>query len=151
MNILGTILALALLAVGQPSAKPNFSGEWKMNASKSNFGALPPPTSITRSITHAEPSLSIVEQQVSDLGNQNATRTYKTDGSEASFTASGADVKGKATWSDNTLVMVSSVDAIGLTFTDRMSLSTDSRTLTSVIHVAAPQGELDLTIVFDRQ
>ena len=42
--------------------KPNFSGNWTINQAKSNFGAVPVPM-ITRKIVHAEPSLTIDEEQ----------------------------------------------------------------------------------------
>ncbi len=151
MNVLATVLGVVLVIGGQPTAKPNFSGEWKLNVANSNFGALPPPAFITRSITHAEPMLTIVEQQRSDLGDQNATRKYLTDGTETSFVANGADVKSSARWNENMLVVISIVDAIGLTFNDRMSLSADGKTLTSVVRIGSPQGDLDLTLVFERQ
>ena len=105
MNILATVLAVALFTAGQPVEKPNFSGEWKLNLEKSSFGALPPPASISRTITHAEPALTIVEQQRTDMGDQTATRKYVTDGTETVFTASGADVKSAAKWDENTLVV----------------------------------------------
>lgn len=145
------LLIAALAGTAAAAEKPNFSGEWKMNAAKTNFGPLPPPTSIVRKVTHAEPSLVIVEEQQGDLGTQNTTRKYTTDGKETSFEANGAEVKGSAVWDGNVIVVTSSVDAVGLKFIDRMTLSEDGRTLTSVVHIASPQGELDITIVFDKQ
>lgn len=145
------LLVAALAGTAAAAEKPNFSGDWKMNAAKTNFGPLPPPTSIVRKVTHAEPSLVIVEEQQGDLGTQNTTRKYTTDGKDTSFEANGAEVKGSAVWDGNVIVVTSSVDAVGLKFIDRMTLSEDGRTLTSVVHVASPQGELDITIVFDKQ
>jgi hypothetical protein len=140
-NIIGTLLALALVTAGQPAVKPNFSGEWKINLAKSDFGMVPPPASMSRTITHAEPALTIVEEQRSDMG----------DGTEMNFEAMGTLVKSSAAWIENTLIVVSKVDAIGATFNDKMSLSADGKTLTSRVHITSPQGEVDLTIVFDRQ
>jgi hypothetical protein len=150
-NIIGTLLALALVTAGQPAVKPNFSGEWKINLAKSDFGMVPPPASMSRTITHAEPALTIVEEQRSDMGDQNTTRKYVTDGTEMNFEAMGTLVKSSAVWIENTLIVVSKVDAIGATFNDKMSLSADGKTLTSRVHITSPQGEVDLTIVFDRQ
>jgi hypothetical protein len=149
---LSALVALALLASSSAAAdKPNFSGEWKMNAVKSNFGPVPAPTSFVRKVTHAEPSLVIVEEQQGDLGTQNTTRKLTTDGKEMSFESNGAPVTGSAVWEGNALIVTSTVDAIGVRFTDRMTMSEDGRTLTSVVHVASPQGEIDITVVFDRQ
>jgi hypothetical protein len=151
MNLLATILALALVAGGQAATKPNFSGDWTMNPTKSDFGALPPPTSVLRKITHAEPALTIVEEQKSSMGDQNVTRKYVTDGTETTFDTMGTVVSSSASWTEGTLVVVSRVDAIGITFNDKMSLSADGKTLTSQVHVTSPQGDIDLTIVFDKK
>ena len=146
------LFALTILAGTVAAAdKPNFSGDWKMNAAKSNFGPIPGPASITRKVTHAEPSLTIVEEQQGDQGTQVTTRKYTTDGKDMTFESSGAVVRGTAVWEGNTLILTSVVDAIGVTFTDRMSLSPDGRTMTSAVHVASPQGEIDLAIVFEKQ
>ncbi len=121
MHVIGSVLALALLVSAQPGDKPNFSGEWKLNLEKSNFGALPPPTSMTRKIVHAEPSMTIDEVQVSPLGEQTTTRSYKTDGSAMTFMVQGASVGGSAKWVKNVLEVLSNVEAIGMSFTDRMT------------------------------
>jgi hypothetical protein len=143
-------LLVALLTSGQPAAKPNFTGEWKMNAAKSNFGAFPPPTSLTRSIKHDEPTLVIVENQVSALGDQSATRKYVTDGTPTTFEAQGATVPTSAKWMDASLVVVSTVEAMGLSFNDQMTLSPDGKTLTSVVRISSPQGDVEMTVVFER-
>ena len=49
----------ALLASGQAQANPNFSGEWKLNTSKSDFGPLPGPSTRTDKIAHVHPDLKI--------------------------------------------------------------------------------------------
>ena len=146
------LFALTIFAGTVAAAdKPNFSGDWKMNAAKSNFGPIPGPASIVRNVTHAEPSLSIVEEQQGDQGTQVTTRKYTTDGKDMTFESSGAVVRGTAVWEGNTLILTSIVDAIGVTFTDKMSLSEDGRTLTSAVHIASAQGDLDLVVVFDKQ
>ena len=151
MNVFGILIAL-LLVVGQPAARPNFSGEWKMNAAKSDFGVLPPPASIRRTITHAEPALTIVEEQKSDLGDQNTTRKYVTDGTGMTFNVNGADVKSSAKWDDaTTLLVVSTVDVIGLSYHDKMTLSPDGKMLISQIHISSAQGDVDITVAFDKQ
>jgi len=149
-TIIGALLAFVMLG-GAAAEKPNFSGEWKMNAARSNFGGLPAPTSMVRKITHAEPSLTIAEEQQSDLGVQNTTRKYTTDGRPSSFEANGAEVKGSAVWEGDDIVVTSSVDGIGLKFVDRMTVSDGGRTLTSAVHISSAQGEIDITVVFDKQ
>ena len=151
VNLLGVLLAFVVVAAGQPAAKPNFSGEWKINVAKSNFGPLPPPSVMNRSIAHTEPALTIVEEQTSQLGDQKTTRKYVTDGSEITFDVQGMAVASSATWKEGVLLVVSRVDGAGLTFTDRMTLSPDGKSLTSLIHITSAQGDIDITVVFDKQ
>jgi hypothetical protein len=77
------LAALTLIAVTSTIAaadKPAFSGEWKMNPSKSNYGAFPPPTALSRRVTLAEPALVIVDDQTGGTSAGTTTRTYSTDG-----------------------------------------------------------------------
>ena len=108
---------------------------------------------ITRKVTHAEPSLSIVEEQQSALGDQNTTRSYTTDGKEVTFVVNGADVKSSAVWDGDAIVIVSTAATPGgeLQFKDRMTLSADGKVMTSLVHITSSLGEVDLTVVFDRQ
>jgi hypothetical protein len=147
--VLAGVALLAASAAGQ--GRPDFSGDWKMNAAKSSFGGLPPPATMSRRITHAEPSLTIVEEQDTPLGNQVTTRKYTTDGVESTFEAAGGQLKGTAVWEDGALVVTTRVDPIGLSFTDRMTLSADGKVMTSVVLVRSPQGDVEVSIAFDRQ
>jgi hypothetical protein len=84
--------ALAMLifsGIAAAADKPNFSGEWKMNAAMSNFGTLPPPTSFVRKIAHAGPSLTIVENQSAGGADTTTTRNLTTDGKISALEANG--------------------------------------------------------------
>jgi len=149
---LRTILVLALLtAPAAAQNKPNFSGQWKMNAAKSDFGLLPAPASFIRKVTHAEPSISIVEDQDAGAGPQTTTRKYTTDGKDVTFDIGGAQVKGVANWDGTTLVVETKVEVAFLHYVDRMSLSEGGKVLTSEVHVTSPDGAVDLKVVFERQ
>ena len=149
-KLLVSLLAFVAITGNQPAGKPNFTGEWTFNAAKSNFGAVPPPTVLTRSIKHDEPNLTIVENQVGALGEQLATRKYVTDGTPTSFETQGTTVPTSAKWDGTTLLIVSTVEALGLSFNDKMSLSADGKTLTSVVRISSPQGDVEMTVLFDR-
>ena len=56
-----------------------------------------------------------------------------------------------AKWDGTVLVAVTTVDVVGLVYNDRMSLSADGKTLTSVVTLTTPQGPLDVTVVFEKQ
>jgi hypothetical protein len=151
-KIFAVFVALALIAHEAPAqSKPNFSGSWKMNVTRSDFGAIPAPTSIERKITHAEPSLVIVEAQDVGLGAQTVTRMYTTDGKGSTFVSQGAEVKGTGVWEGNEAVVTSEVEVVGIKYVDRMMLSPDGKTLTSVIKLATPQGDIDMKVVFEKQ
>jgi hypothetical protein len=149
-------LIIAALAGMAPAAdKPNFSGDWKLNASKSNFGPIPAPATYIRKVTHAEPSITIEDTQTgSALGDQHDTRTYTTDGKEITYQANGADVKSGATWDGDALQINSkvSIQDMQLVVKDKITLGDDGKTMTDSVHIAVPQqGDIDLTLVFEKQ
>jgi hypothetical protein len=149
---LSALVAVSLLAGTAAAAdKPNFTGTWKMNTAKSSFGGGPAPDSIDRVISHAEPLIQIEEEQLGAAGVQKTTRKYTTDGTPMSFESQGTQVESSAVWQANTLIIVSKVAAIGVQFTDKMTLSADGNTLTSAVRIDAAQGGIDVTVVFDRK
>ncbi len=146
-------LIATLTITAAAAGKPDFSGEWKMNAAKSTLGPVPAPTSFARKMTHAEPSLTITDDQKGGTGDQSDTRTYTTDGKEIAYQANGANVKGAASWEGETLVIRTQADAgcIAISIIEKMTLSGANKLLTDAIHISTPQGEIDITYVFDKQ
>jgi hypothetical protein len=112
---------------------------------------VPAPDTFTRKIVHAEPSITIDEEQASPIGLQQSQRKMTTDGKESTFNVSGADVKATAKWEGNTLVVVSNVEVASMVYNDRMTLSPDGKTLTSTVRLDTPQGAVDIVVVFDKQ
>ena len=153
-RFLAGFVAAALIVAGAPlraQQKPNFSGSWKINQVKSDFGAVPAPDVFTRKIVQTDSSITIDEVQSSPLGEQQTSRKMTTDGKESTFDVGGADVTATANWEGSTLIAITKVDVLGMTYNDRMSLSPDGKTLTSVVKLDTPQGALDITVVFDKQ
>jgi hypothetical protein len=154
-SLFKSVLILAALATFAVAAdKPNFSGDWKLNAAKSNFGPLPAPATFMRKVTHAEPSITIEDTQTgTPAGDQHDTHTYTTDGKEVSFQSNGADVRSTITWDGDALLINSkaSVQGTDILIKDKITLSDEGKTMTDTIHIGAPQGELDMSIVFDKQ
>jgi|SRR5580698_2517237 len=150
--LLALTLSSTLAFAAQPGhpAQPDFSGEWKMNAAKSDFGQLPPPTSFVRKITQAGPSISIIEEQSAGGANSTTTRKLTTDGKAAPLELNGMAAACSAAWQGTDLILTTAMEGPGLRFTDTMSLSADRKTLTSKVHIATPQGEVDVTVVFER-
>lgn len=146
------VSTLLLLASAMAQPRPDFSGDWKMNAAKSNFGGGPSPTSMTRKITHVEPKITIVEAQSGGVaGEQNLNRTFTTDGKDITISSGGVDLRSSAAWEGSAMVVTTNVDVASVVYSDRMTLSDDRRELRSEVTLSSPQGQIQVTIVFDRQ
>src|SRR5580704_9478882 len=127
------LLIAALAAIAMAADKPNFSGDWKLNAAKIDFGPIPAPATYIRKVTHAEPSLIIEDTQTgTPLGDQHDTRTYTTDGKEISYQANGADVKGALICDGDALKINSnaSIQGTEIVIKDRITRADDGKTLT---------------------
>jgi hypothetical protein len=148
------LIIAALASMALAAGKPDFSGDWKINATKSNFGPIPAPATYTRKVTHAEPAITIEDTQTGTaLGDQHDKRTYTTDGTEIVYQANGADVKSGATWDGDALQINSKASILGtdLVIKDKITLGDDGKTMTDAVHIATPQGDIDILLVFDKQ
>ena len=145
------LVAAVCLAAAQ--AKPNFTGNWKMNVGKSDFGAMPTPDVRTDKIVHNDPALTDAVHQSTQVGEVDAEFHYSTDGKETTNSVRGNEIKSVAKWEGNELVIAakSSIQGGEVTINDRWSLSTDGKTLTILRHVNSAMGETDLRIVLEKQ
>ena len=66
---LGGLVILTLAVALAALAAPNFTGEWKLNLPKSDFGQMPPPTSRVDKVTHEGVNLSVVSKQSREQGD----------------------------------------------------------------------------------
>src|SRR5277367_6240986 len=124
--------------------KPNFSGNWKIDLDKSEFGAVPPPEAFARKIEHNEPSLILTDEQTSQLGTEKAVRKYTTDGTETAYQWMGSDVKSAAHWDGNIMVIVGKLNAGGadIIVNSTLTLSADGKTLTENDKIVADGNEV---------
>jgi hypothetical protein len=145
-------LATALAAAAADS-KPNFSGEWKLNVGKSDFGPMPAPTSRTDKIDHKDPSLKFTSTQVNQQGEFTREWSCTTDGKECTNTLMGNSWKSIAKWETNTLLIESkgSFNGNDVQTKEKWTLSEDGKTITISRHLASSMGEADQTIVFEKQ
>jgi hypothetical protein len=134
-------------------AKPNFSGRWKINTSKSEFGEIPTPASHAEQITHNDPNLKVVTTQAGEMGEFTLEYTYTTDGKECINKFRGIDRKSTAKWEGDSLVIESRMDVEGnaVTVTEKWVLSQDGKTLTVHRHLKGPEGETDVKTVLEKQ
>ena len=145
------LVMVSLCAAAQ--AAPNFSGEWKMNIAKSDFGPVPAPEILTRSIRHNDPVLDIKTHQKGAQGDVSTELHYTTDGKPSVNKVNGSDAKGTAKWQGDNLIVESVRDFQGMELKSKetWTLSDGGKTLTISNHIVVPQGEFDLKLVLEKQ
>ena len=147
------VAGLLLMCAAVAFASPNFSGEWKMNATKSDFGQMPPPTSVVQKITHEDPSLRVARTWTGDQGEMTDDFTFTTDGKECANKSPMGEMKSTLKWDGDALVSETKADFQGnaAAITSRWTLSEDGKTLTEKAHFSSSMGEGDMTMIYDKQ
>jgi hypothetical protein len=136
------------------SAKPNFSGTWVLDPSKSDFGAMPGPSSATDVIDHKEPSVKISVKQTNAMGDMAFAMDLVDDGQKVStWQIFGSEAKSTAHWDGDTLVITTdtTIQDNAMKIASRYTLSPDGNTLTVRGHMSGPMGELDTTAVYAKK
>ena len=149
-------LTLLTLAVGlvQAQAKTDFSGTWKINVAKSDFGPMPPPDSVTEKITHVDPSLKLnVATTGGPQGDMTYDISYSTDGKECVNRMGEAEFKSTLKWDGDELSIDTKGSFSGNEFTakDRWVLSGDGKTLTVTRHFSSAMGDAEAKELFEKQ
>jgi hypothetical protein len=145
----GAILLFAMVCF----AKPNFSGKWQMDNAKSDFGPLPGPQKMLRTVQHDEPKIKIVNEQAGAQGEIRTELNYTTDGKEFTNTSRGGESKGTASWVGDSLVVKTkrTLQGAEVDQTDRWTMSPDGKTMDISTTLKTPQGEFEIKIAFEKQ
>lgn len=153
-NAIFAVLAVAACsAVVSAQPKTDFSGSWKLNTAKSDFGMMPGPDSRSDTIEQTGTTLKDAITAEGAQGKRAYIVNYALDGTESVNTLSGNEVKSVAKWDGPSLVVNSKLKfqdndvTIGATW----SLSEDGKMLTVNNHLASAMGETDQKLIFDRQ
>lgn len=148
-----TLAALACVVSAAAQSKPNFSGTWKLNLDKSDFGVLPPSSGRTDVVDHQDPNIKVNVSDAAAQGQQDYTLILTTDGQEATNHPGGLDMKSTANWEGSNLVVNTKLqfqgNDVGIKTT--WTLSDDGKTLTESAHLTSPMGETDQKLVFEKQ
>lgn len=147
------ILSSFLGAVSAQSGKPNFTGEWQMDAAHSDFGGFAKPTYILRTIVQKDPELTLATVQRGANGERTSHALYRLDGVNTTNQFSSGEGTSHAFWDGNTLVIRTDMkgrDDLDVQMEERWSLSPDGKTLTVTSHVETSKGSADLTLVCTR-
>jgi hypothetical protein len=146
-------LALAPAIFAQTEQKPDFSGQWRMNDQKSDFGKFPMPTSITRTVVQKGVNLSVDTVERGANGQQTAHAIYRTDGVDTTNHFNTGEGTSHAFWDGETLVIRTSMktkSGVEVVMEERWDLSSDKNTLTTDSHIETSKGTADLKLVCDR-
>ncbi len=151
---------LCLLAAASLSAslavaadKPDFSGAWKMNAGKSDFGPMPAPDKLEMTIKHADPKVVVTSVTAGPQGEMSTESTYTTDGKDSINKVRDMEIKSIAAWDGATIVIKSKreVQGMEISLVETYSLSADGKVMTIVRNASTPQGDFTLTTVMDKK
>lgn len=125
---LGIMLLPVQNALAQ-NAKPDFSGHWVLDKTKSDFGQGPQPDDMSEVIEHHEPKLVITTTTTQGGAENTRSVRYTTDDAENTNMVAGHEMKTKTHWDGNSLVTVVR-DEAGLQLTEVRALSKDGKTQT---------------------
>ena len=147
------IVLIAVVGLIPALAKSDFSGDWKLNASKTDFGPMPPPDTLTEKVTHEDPNIKMSVAQTGGTGDIKYDMAYTTDGKESVNHMGDNEFKTTLKWDGDELVgdTKGSFDGNDFTAKDRWALSDGGKTMTVTRHVSMSMGEFDIKLVFDKQ
>ena len=148
------LLLFVLLAGSLVFAKSNFTGDWKMDPSKSDAGPMTLPESIVMKIRHDDPGLAVNTKTTGGpMGDSDINFKYTTDGKECTNEVRGSVLKSKLVWDGDVLTVSHKRDFQGneITFQDRWTLSGDGKTITINRKISSPQGEFEAKTVLNKQ
>ena len=132
-------------------AKPNFSGEWKVDTGKSDFGDMPAPSSIVMQIDHADPKITAKQfQSGGPLGEMTADMAYTTDGSETKNTVRGSEMLSTGKWSGDALRINTKMAWQGnaVNVVETWKLTSGGKNLEILREISSAQGASSMKLVF---
>ena len=147
--ILAFGFSAALLFAAQAS-RPNFSGRWELDKSRSDFGSLPPDDSAMELIEHQEPKLTITQVWRNAEGEHTVVWQLTTDGAENLTRMNEAEIASRTVWEGSNLVTDWRMKRGGRLSEGKYnrSLSEDRKTLTVGVRRRLGSNEVEQHLVF---
>jgi hypothetical protein len=144
------LVSLSLLAFS--GSKPNFSGVWKLNPAKSDFGKAPAPQALISHIEHHDSEVKVHSEITAAQGAYSTDYKWVTDGRENVNTVRGNEIRATVVWNGQTLISnaKTTVNGAVLTIVDVWALSEDGKTMTISRTVQGPQGAAEQRYVYDK-
>jgi hypothetical protein len=160
ISILIAMLSFLMISVNSFAQKPNFSGTFNLNESKSNIGQGPMRPAFELIVTQDDNSLAIQRKSKGRDGEDRVQNLkYTLDGKECENQGFMNSVsKSVVNWSadqktltiNTTTVMDRNGEKIEMKSTEIWSLSTDGSTMTLDVNRSTPNGEIKQTLVYDK-
>jgi methionine-rich copper-binding protein CopC len=134
--------------VAAAQTKPNLTGTWKMNESKSKF-VHNIPSEITIKFDQKDSSFTESFTITENNGEHKADLKYTADGKETTNQIDNQAVQTTARWEGETLVIEVKFEQ-GNLIIRKITISSDGKTMTMIVH--RPEGEnVDDTVVLEKQ
>jgi hypothetical protein len=156
------VMAVAITTLVFAQGRPDFSGTWVLDASKSDVGRGSPAgrqmpmRTVTLVLKQTSDTLTIQRT----VGEQKETALYKLDGSvSTNKLPSGNESQSTAKWVGATLAIKTTAEIsdpesgakIKADMTDVRSLSADGQVMTVLVTRQTPRGEVKQTLVYNKQ
>jgi hypothetical protein len=147
--------AAAVFTLCLPGAeKPNFSGVWKLNNAKSDFGPMPSgPDKFERTIDHKDPKLKMTTVQAFQGQERSNDVEYTIDGQEKTVETPMGAMQVTPAWKGDNLEITVKREIQGnqIKSVELWTLSEDGKVLTVKTDISTPQGDFSLKFVMDKQ
>lgn len=147
--------ALALLVA--PAAvfgqdRPDFSGEWKLNAAKSDFGMGQAPEKLLFKIDHKDPDFKLTQTVAGPQGEMTNDQTLVIDGKEQTRTSPRGEVKFTPKWVGKQIIVDQKlkIQDNDITIKETWSMADDKKSLIVTRQVQSPMGEMAMKMVMEK-
>ena len=150
MTIRSILLALLLAAC---AFSADFSGSWKMDPAKSDFGLLPMPDSVTLDVKQSESSIQVKFAQEGGRAPGQYTHEYATGGKESVNQLMGSEMKTVVAKKGDALEFTGKVSYRGrdLTIKDLWTLAQDGKSMLYKRTIASAEVTFEATMTMIKQ
>jgi hypothetical protein len=151
----GFVALLVCCTLFGADTKPDFTGEWRLNRDRSDFGLVPGPDRRTDVIRHSLSKLHLESKQARGQRESTGEWDCVIDGSPCTVTLRGPALRlaTRVRWDGAVLVFESEGELNGeqVRMSDRWTLSADGKEITIARRLSSPAGETHQTLVLEKQ